>query len=149
MNDNTDILLLSIIYLVDIILYFVTFSWIILLEKNKCNCSINWKRDFIKYYILFIISIYCLLLIYNIYPNQHSIQIKGFIDIIRIIILLSELVFVCIIFIYIKDLINNKCKCSEISQKDISYLYSTLDIMIFIISLFLAGTLFLYRTFVE
>jgi len=138
-------MLLSVIYIIDIILYFVTFSWIVLLEKNKCNCSSNWKRYFIKYYIIFILTIILFVIILQFLPKHITVRYSKYIHSIGMFILLTELIYVCVVFIYIKDLINNNCKCSDMPQRDITLLYSVTDIVIFVVSLIYAISLIIYR----
>lgn len=150
-NKYIDLILLMLIYTIDIVLYFVTFSWIVLLEKNKCHCSNNWKRNFIKYYIIFIVIVLLAFLFHQLLLKFNYIQYEySFIfDMIKYFVLISELIFVCIVFIYIKDLINNKCECSEMPQRDITLLYSIVDIVIFFSSLVFAFALLLYRVLMK
>ena len=36
--------------ILNFILLAIVFTYVYNLEKDKCNCSKNWRRDFIKYY---------------------------------------------------------------------------------------------------
>jgi len=147
-NKYGDLLLIFTVYIINIILYFITFSWIVLLEKNKCECSKNWKRDFIKYYIMTMILFVVSYGIYEIMSANRIINNYDFIfDFLRNIMLISEIGFVAIVFVYIRDLIKNRCKCSESPNRDISLFYSTVDLIIFAITGVMAFALMIYKMF--
>jgi hypothetical protein len=96
--------LITTIYIINVVLYFLSFSWIIMQNKHHCNCSKNWKYDFIKYYLIFL-TILIALMIFNIIP-------KIFNNTIKYIIMISEIIYISIIFLYIRDLIKKRCSCS-------------------------------------
>jgi len=147
-NKYGDLLLIFTVYIINIILYFITFSWIVLLEKNKCECSKNWKRDFIKYYIMAMILFIVSYGIYEIMSANRIINNYDFIfDFLRNLMLISEIGFVAIVFVYIRDLIKNRCKCSESPNRDISLFYSTVDLIIFAITGVMAFALMIYKMF--
>ena len=147
-NKYGDLLLIFTVYIINIILYFITFSWIVLLEKNKCECSKNWKRDFIKYYIMTMILFVVSYGIYEIMSANRIINNYDFIfDFLRNIMLISEIGFVAIVFVYIRDLIKNRCKCSESPNRDISLFYSTVDLIIFAITGVMAFAFMIYKMF--
>jgi len=139
-TQYNDLQLIFTIYIINIILYFITFSWIVLLEKNKCDCGNNWKRDFIKYYILAMILFILICIIYEKLAS-YSIVPKNFdniFDKLWYILFLSQIIFVTVVFIYIRDLIRNKCKCEESKSREVSSVYSFVDMMIFITTCIMA-----------
>lgn len=147
-NKYSDLLLIFTVYIINIILYFITFSWIVLLEKNKCECSKNWKRDFIKYYIMTMILFVVSYGIYEIMSANKIVNNYDFIfDFLRNLMLISEIGFVAIVFVYIRDLIKNRCKCSESPNRDISLFYSTVDLIIFTITGVMAFAFMIYKMF--
>lgn len=142
----SDLVLIFTLYIINIILYFITFSWIVLLEKNKCECGRNWKRDFIKYFILAMIF---LVFVYAIYEKMALCKVfrghEFILDKMWYILFISEIIFVTIVFIYIRDLIKNKCKCGESANREMYSLYSSVDILIFIITCLIAFGFIIYR----
>lgn len=149
-NNYSDLILIFITYVINIILYFITFSWIVLLEKNKCECSTNWKRDFIKYYIIFQIIFIIIYVTYEIMSFYKLVKNYDFLfDALKYVMLMTEIGFVSIVFIYIRDLIRNKCKCSESPKRDITMLYSIVDLIIFGISVLTALLFIIYKTFIS
>jgi hypothetical protein len=138
-THNNDLQLIFTLYVINIILYFITFSWIVLLEKNKCDCGKNWKRDFIKYYILAMIVFTLMCAIYEKMASYNMVNNYDFIfDKLWYILFVSQIVFVTVVFIYIRDLIKNKCKCEESNSREVSSLYSFIDMLIFIITCIMA-----------
>jgi len=149
-SDFLDLTLLVTIYLINIVLYFITFSWIIMMEKGHCECSNNWKRTFIKVYI---ISMICFIFItcifylaqYMNYFTELTSKYENILNILKYFVLVAEIIFVAIVFIYIRDLIKNKCSCSESLNRDITLVYSTVDGVIMILSLVLIIIIGIYQ----
>jgi hypothetical protein len=129
------------VYFINVVLYFITFSWIVILEKNKCECSNNWKREFIKYFLLIFISYIILSILFQL-TNTNSIVFNY----IKYILYVAEIVFIIITFIYIQELIKNKCECSKMIQRDITYIYTIVDIIVILLSIFLAICVTIYKT---
>jgi len=121
--------LLITIYFINIVLYFITFSWIVLLEKNKCNCCLNWKRDFMKYFLIFMVFFIFAGFLINIH------------DYLKYSILILQIVYIGIVFIYIRDLMRKHCDCGN--QEDMNKskhkyaFYSQLDGIIIVMTLIL------------
>lgn len=105
-----DISTLIFIYFCNIILYFIVFSWLILLNKTKCICHNKYKL-YIQNYIIFIFAIVFISFILNEYEviNKDDIIFQ----LIIYIILFLQLFMVGIVFLYIKNIIKNKCSCSK------------------------------------
>ena len=152
-SDFLDLTLLITIYLINIVLYFITFSWIIMMEKGQCECSNNWKRTFIKVYI---ITMICFIFIsclfywsqYMNYFTELTTKYENILNILKYVFLVVEIIFVAIVFIYIRDLIKTKCNCSESINRDITLVYSTVDGVIMLLSLVLIIIMGLYQIFV-
>ena len=123
-NDTT---LFVTIYFINIVLYFITFSWIVLLEKNKCDCSINWKRDFIKYFLICMIPIVFLSFYFKIA------------DYMKYALLLFEIIYISIVFMYVRDLMRKHCNCGnqEDMKNNQKRNYTLLDAFIVILTLIL------------
>lgn len=54
---------------------------------------------------------------------------------VKYIIFVLEILYIGIVFVYIRDLITNKCDCSDMIQRDMTQIYNTLDIISIILSL--------------
>jgi hypothetical protein len=139
---NYDLSLVIIIYFINIVLYFLTFSWIIMMEKEKCACSADWKRDYIKYYLMSMIMFILLMFVHTlVFSNRYEYIFQY----VKYVFLLSELVFIAIVFIYIRDLIRKRCECSNSIARDITLIYTITDGIIIILSLLLASIIGIFR----
>jgi amino acid transporter len=99
--------LFTFINILFIVLWSFVIKYITELESN-CNCSKNWKRDFIKYsLIIFIIILFIQILLRFI---KKKIKIN---NIILLLIFIFNFIFTIIVAVYINELKKNECKCSE------------------------------------
>ena len=130
---SPDLTLLNTIYIINIILYFLSTSWTILSSKYNCDCCKKWQKLFIQFHIIFFTIVLAL------YPFL-QVQIQTYV---RYIILFSEIVFVSITFLYIRDIIRQTCTCEK--SIPISYnTYDLIDIITFLtICLFVIGYYFI------
>lgn len=132
-NKNYDLNFLITLYFINIVLYFITFSWMIILGKGECECGKNWKRSYIKYYIVVMFLIICvmtMLLLTNTLINNDDI-----LTYVKYGMLMSEIIFVVMVFLYIRDLIRKGCNCQTTEQYPI---YDNVDVSICIISVLVA-----------
>ena len=88
-----------------VIFWIIVIKYINDLEKN-CKCSDNWKRDFIKYSLI----IFVILLLFKIILGKSLLSFNK--NLLFIFILLN-IFFTVIVLLYIKELKENECKCSE------------------------------------
>lgn len=117
--------------------------WIIILKyindlEKYCNCSYNWKRDFIKYSLIIFVIFLLLKIVFRkkLFSNINN-------NIIFLIVLLN-VVFTIIVAIYINELKNIECKCSE---SNIRMIFEIINyIRLFIIILCLLAGAYLYYT---
>ena len=59
--------------------------------------------------------------------------------------LVSELIFISIVFVYIKDLIKKRCECSKSINRDITLIYTVTDGIIIVSSVLLAIIIAVYK----
>jgi len=114
-----------------------TIFWILNMERKLCKCSENWKRSFIKYYLILTTSISVFL---NLYAYTFLEYMSFNMTIIFGVSILNIVNMILSIY-YISDLIKDKCECSEDIIREIyyyqQYIYSI------IMSLFLVFFVFL------
>ena len=115
-----------ILYAIAIILYVFLIKYIIMLEKTGCACSQDWRREFIKYYFIFLI----VMLIVK-FALADSTLMK-FISPFSFIILLAAVV---IIYQYVNDLKIKKCKCSAGQMRNILEIFNYIQIILLAIVL--------------
>ena len=102
------------------------FLYILEIEKEDCECSRNWKRDFAKYFSV-VVMIYSLLVI--LFKNQ--LKFAAYALVFRLYSLVA-LAYSIIILVYFTQLVVNKCECSK-DWKRALLLYPVLSIPVAII----------------
>ena len=83
-----------------IILYTYVFMYIRELEKTGCECSRDWKRDFIYLYVCIFIP-FVIIRIFHVLPGVITSLLGAL-----------TIAFIIIVFLYIHELKKKKCECS-------------------------------------
>ncbi len=105
-----------------ILIWFYILNYIIKLEKTGCECAKDWRRDFIKYYIIFIIALLILRSL-NIIPDR-------FTPLLMTIQFVFSVAFITIVFHYINDLKVKKCACSQDTARDVLEIFNYIQIFL-------------------
>jgi hypothetical protein len=111
------------------------FVWVKNLEDISCECSENWKRDYIKYFLIsyFVVNIINLLL--SIYINSIKNKEGVFMALtnnplyimwngIIMVYLLFAFVNIFVVITYIQNLKDANCECSEDIKREIYWYYN-------------------------
>lgn len=130
---NKDLVFLITMYSFNIVLYFISFVWIMILEKSDCECSKNWKRIFIKYFLFSMIIYLIISCIYTLLRKNHHINFHR----INQIFYILEIIYLVIMFLYIKHLIKKRCHCVKIKEHDITNIFLKTDLILFFLSFIL------------
>lgn len=89
------------------------FFYVNYLEKEHCDCIIDWRQKYIKYYVIAVIIINILLILLN---NRLNIIVKsnilGF-------LLIASVVFFYSLFTYVGQLDKENCACAVKDNKNI------------------------------
>ena len=127
---------------ITVILLIVIYTYIVSLENKGCKCALPPNINFIKGFTIFAI----IYLLFTGLVSEQTIQdnfgynivlINKFVDLIFALVFIYYLYEV---FIYTRRLVNEKCKCSEDSRREIIMVGSIIEfILIFI--LFILGIL--------
>lgn len=126
--------------IITVILLIVIYTYIVSLENKGCKCALPPNINFIKGFTIFAI-IY--LLFTGLVSEQtlkdnfgyNIVLINKFVDLIFALIFVYYLYEV---FIYTRKLVNEKCKCSEDSRREIIMIGSIIEFLLIFI-LFIAG----------
>lgn len=123
MLDFYDIIFVITFVIINSILYMLTYNWITHMEKIGCECAMNWRKDFIKYYIIFIIS-------YNIISALYLIFIRDNIKIafsVKLLILIIDIFFLITTITYVTELRKQKCECSTNIIREVTLVYTIIS----------------------
>ena len=95
----------GLVYLTIVALNIWILTYMFKLEKNNCKCALGWKHKFVQ-------SMIMILLIYqfiSFFMDKESRVTKG----IKMIMGVLAIVYIIITFMYVKELEDTDCKCSE------------------------------------
>jgi len=82
----------------------IVLSWILKLEKSGCECSDDWRRDYIKYYTIAVIALTLALLTS---ARNFSVYIRNFIFIVPF-----YLVYLYSVLTFVPNLWSHECDCA-------------------------------------
>lgn len=134
--SNNDLSLIITLFIINIILYFITISWISIRKKEHCKCILNFKLLFIKYFMVFMIAFVFICMI-------HHDVIS---DWVLYLLFVFEIMYITVVFLYIRDLIkihDFNCTCELTCEHDIK----PIDVMIVSLSFVLFVVIFIERSF--
>ena len=113
-----------------IFLLLLAYTYIDKLEKIGCTCAESNNKKFIKNFALFA-SVYLFVTMF-IPPGSivHLFGVTGAIiyRAIDLIFFVMSFVFFVLALMYTRNLINEKCKCSEDVRREVFYIYSIVEI---------------------
>jgi len=98
-------------------------NYVYKLENEKCICSRDWRRDFIKYYTTAVVF---RILFFNILVNTKSPLLRLGFDTVTFLINIFGFGYLWALFTYSKKLKKEKCACSKSVARDVMATYSTL-----------------------
>lgn len=135
-----------IIIIIGITINFMALQWILKLEQISCKCSENWKRDYIKY-VLYGWFIYILLPIamklYGIFMGD-KVSIPKIFDIITLIFGFFFIVNVIISIMYISELKETNCSCSEDVRRETYYYYQIIYLSLYVLTFMVSILLIMF-----
>jgi len=119
-------------------------NWISDLEKNKCDCSRDWKRDFIKHWLIFtsvLIGMNTIAYLITVFTNK--IYLKNM-NLYSYVVYFVSILNLILSIMYIKQLKDSNCECSNNELKYTYYIYSWVILVLNIPVVFI--TLYLFFT---
>ena len=144
---NWRFLLLSGIFFI-IVIYALILRYIYKLENIKCECSANWKRDFIKYYVSFILTIQTLLFLGILFFTNKIAALgnylrnlaggqstgSGLLWLLTVFLIVLGISFTILSAFYLYEL--QDCQCSELFERYIFQFVIFVAILNHLIKLF-------------
>jgi hypothetical protein len=113
-----------------IFLLLLSYTYIDKIEKIGCACAESNNKQFIKNFALFA-SVYLFVTMF-IPPGSvvHLFGVTGALiyRVIDLIFIIMSFVFFVLAFMYTRNLINEKCQCSEDVRREVFYIYSIVEI---------------------
>jgi len=98
--------------IINIAFYGMALSWIMKLQDKECECSTNWRREYMKYFFMFMIIAQALLL---------SGAAKGTLHMVAGPMGLASLVYIYATITYVNELRAKQCSCADGVEESILY----------------------------
>jgi len=114
-----------------IFLLLLAYTYIDKLEKIGCACSESKYRKFLKNFALFAI-VY--LLVTMLIPPSAAVEMFGVAGsiaykVVNMVFFVLSFVFFVLAMLYVRNLINEKCQCSEDVRREVLYIYSIVEVV--------------------
>jgi len=110
----------------------LVYTWIVKLEKTGCECSKDWRRSFIQFFVVFnmLVLVASIVLLF----------VKGvtIIDAVPVIAFCSSIFTACFVVFaiqYVHRLKSEKCVCSEDTRRNVMYIWAITQGILMIIGL--------------
>uniref|UniRef100_A0A6C0KWM5 Uncharacterized protein n=1 Tax=viral metagenome TaxID=1070528 RepID=A0A6C0KWM5_9ZZZZ len=130
---NLGNLLSTIIGIIGVFLLVLVYTYVDKLEKIGCDCSSHPYRKYIKGF-----SIFAIIYVVFMFIIPASVAIRTFgkdmafvYAIAHVIFAILAIVFFVYSLLYTRYLMKEKCKCSEDSRREILYLWSLIEVILF------------------
>ena len=111
------------------------------LEKENCECSKHWQRDYIKYFSMVAIILSVLMIITSLSGLVVRGPLAGLLHFLRSILGIASLVNIFVLFHYSTGLRNKDCECSEDTARTFMTFYylSILVVVVVLLSMLIWG----------
>jgi hypothetical protein len=117
MTLNTNIL--------NIVLPVLILVYIFHIESEKCKCVMDWRHNYIKYYLLSFIVLIILAITINLdkiikplFTNETATGL-----LLLLILLITNIIYLYSVYVYVGELDKTRCECA---MHDMKYLHNTL-----------------------
>ncbi|WP_396189852.1 hypothetical protein [Flavobacterium sp.] len=127
----------GIIDFIVIVINIFALMWIHHLEEIACKCSENWKRDYIKYFLYVFFAMVIFRMIAILFTGRSLLQQNMLLSSIMFLYYAFSLVNMFIAIIYINELKNINCECSEDIRREVYFYYNIVRLALFGIMLLL------------
>jgi len=106
------------------------FNYVYKLEKITCECSENWKRDYIKYYSFATIIIITLIAIIKFSNISYSAGAARFLSTLYSIF---GVVNIYALFTYSQTIVIDHCDCTKSWERTFIYYYSMIMLVLYLL----------------
>ena len=136
MEEN--VLFLIVIYIVDIVLYLISFAWMIMCNKLTCKCVSDIKRNIIRVFLIFLSLLLVFLSLYTIFPVFNT----NVTEYIKYFVMVSQLIYIIVVFTFLREIIKKRCECNMNNTTEKNYNNVDIGIITFFFFVIIYITLF-------
>ena len=105
---------LTIPVIINLIFWGFALGWVMNLEKKRCGCSKDWRRDYMKYFFIAVIAFQFVILSGN----------KKLVKLVAAPVGLATLVYIGVSISYIDSQRKKHCDCSKSNERMILFAFS-------------------------
>ncbi len=109
--------------------------WIQKLESTGCECSKEWRRNFLKIYFIGIVIVNIMSLIYFLVYSDSFIERIPFLS---ILLMILNIVYTIVAIQYSRNLKMIKCECSDELRRDVLFIWGMINAISYGIIIFMA-----------
>ena len=111
---------------IGILINLLIFKYVYDLEDDKCLCSKDWKRKYIKYFSAILVASGLLSFVIKFLPNvKMTYAITLLMSMLGSVFIIASVVYLYALYMFSHDLIKHKeCPCSENNLRTFVYYYS-------------------------
>ena len=106
------------------------FNYVYKLEKITCECSENWKRDYIKYYSLITIIIITFAAIIKVSNISYP---EGLVRFLSTLYSIFGLINIYALFTYSQTIVIEHCDCTKSWERTFIYYYSMIMLVLYLL----------------
>ena len=131
--ETCELLLFFLIIIINLLIL----NYVLKLEKISCECSNDWKRDYIKYFSYITIVIIFSMIAIPLITTKYKKIIRTFaFRVMANLFSIASIINVYSLFTYSQNMVLSSCNCSKSWERTFIYYYSMviMSIYIFIIS---------------
>jgi hypothetical protein len=113
-------------------------NYVLTLEKEKCECSKDWQREYIKYFSIAAIVVSSVLIIVVLSGAKLNRGLNNFLNVVRFLLGLASLVNIFVLYNYSTNLIKENCECSNSPARVFAKYYSMIIVGLIVLALLIS-----------
>jgi len=119
---------------VSIVINLAIMTYVLNLERDQCHCSVDWRRDYIKYFS--IVSILSILFKSFVNSGKLVAKLPKLISkVLPILMVLGGMVYLYSMLSYAIKMRDNKCECSEHTTREFMYWYVMTIVLVLVLTM--------------
>jgi hypothetical protein len=136
---------LVVLFVAVITIHVLALLWLQKLETTSCKCSVNWKRDYIKYFLYaYFIFVGLQLLSYAVTGKQLVESQSGLVKALVMLFNLFATINAFVAIFYVNELKQADCKCSDDVRREVYYYWNVVYLALWALVILLTIIMMIY-----
>ena len=119
---------------VSIVMNLAIMTYVLNMERDQCQCSVDWRRDYIKYFSIALV----LSILFRTFVNSGKLvaQLPKLISLgLPVLMGIGSMVYLYSMLSYAIKMRDNKCECSKHTTREFMYWYVMTIVLILVLSM--------------